>query len=153
VRGVVGLQVTLPHFSNQCIFRQALDDDSIILAVLAMLFLRKNFTIRPFQMANQAMKRTIYSISRACILHLCCPTLKYLLQIWPNGNVAPGMSSQAGAEHEWHTGVICLYPLIIPRCRISLRAISLCFLLTTSQCKLPEATRNFYVDGHKPKPH
>jgi hypothetical protein len=25
--------------------------------------------------------------------------------------------------------------------------------LTVSQCKLPEATRNFYVDGHKPKPH
>jgi hypothetical protein len=25
--------------------------------------------------------------------------------------------------------------------------------LIIRQCKLPEATRNFYVDGHKPKPH
>jgi hypothetical protein len=25
--------------------------------------------------------------------------------------------------------------------------------LINHQCKLPEATRNFYVDGHKPKPH
>jgi hypothetical protein len=94
------------------------------------------------------------------------------VQVRADRNVAAGMPGEADSKYAWRAGSrsaleraarsamhVLLHPLVLPNhCdRIFVwnftQPAQRCSRLTVSQCKLPEATRNFYVDGHKPKPH